>query len=54
MGWGVVLGFLLGVTLCRAGGAGIIDWATVGDAGNTADTAGAPNPAGAVGYEFRI
>jgi formylglycine-generating enzyme required for sulfatase activity len=51
---GVVLGLLLGVTVCRATAAGIIDWATVGNAGNAADTAGVPNPAGAVGYEFRI
>ena len=31
-----------------------IDWVTVGDAGNAADTTGDPNPAGAVADEFRI
>lgn len=31
-----------------------IDWVTVGDPGNTADTTGAPNPAGAVADAFRI
>jgi formylglycine-generating enzyme len=31
-----------------------IDWVTVGDAGNTADTTGQPNPAGAVADSFRI
>ncbi len=31
-----------------------IDWVTVGDAGNTADTTGAPNPAGAVADAFQI
>jgi formylglycine-generating enzyme len=31
-----------------------IDWVTVGDPGNTADTTGAPNPAGAVADSFRI
>jgi len=50
----VVLGLVLGAALWRAGGAVTIDWATVGDAGNAADTAGAPSPAGAVGYEYRI
>jgi sulfatase modifying factor 1 len=31
-----------------------IDWVTVGDPGNAADTTGVPNPVGAVAYEFRI
>ena len=31
-----------------------IDWVTVGDPGNTADTSGQPNPAGAVADSFRI
>ena len=31
-----------------------IDWVTVGDPGNASDTAGAPNPAGAVADAFRI
>ncbi|NBV47181.1 MAG: PEP-CTERM sorting domain-containing protein [Planctomycetia bacterium] len=31
-----------------------IDWVTVGDPGNAADTTGDPNPAGAVADEFRI
>ena len=31
-----------------------IDWVTVGDPGNTADTTGAPNPAGAVATSFQI
>ena len=31
-----------------------IDWVTVGDPGNTADTTGTPNPAGAVAAAFQI
>jgi hypothetical protein len=31
-----------------------IDWVTVGDPGNTADTTGEPNPAGAVATSFQI
>ena len=31
-----------------------IDWVTVVDAGNAADTTGSPNPAGTVGYAFKI
>ena len=31
-----------------------IDWVTVGDPGNTADTTGLPNPAGAVATSFQI
>jgi formylglycine-generating enzyme required for sulfatase activity len=31
-----------------------IDWVTVGDPGNAADTTGSPNPAGAVADAFRI
>ena len=34
--------------------AGIIEWVTVGDPGNAADTTGSPNPAGAVAASFRI
>ena len=34
--------------------AGPIQWVTVGDPGNTADTTGNPNPAGAVATEFRM
>jgi formylglycine-generating enzyme len=34
--------------------AGIIEWVTVGDPGNTADTTGVPNPTGAVATSFRI
>lgn len=32
----------------------LIDWVTVGDAGNAADTTGKPNPVGAVAGEFQI
>jgi len=31
-----------------------IEFTTIGNPGNAADTAGAPNPVGAVGYEYRI
>ena len=31
-----------------------MDFVTIGNAGNTADTTGSPNPAGAVGYEYGI
>jgi len=31
-----------------------MEFVTIGDAGNAADTTGAPNPAGAVGYEYGI
>jgi hypothetical protein len=31
-----------------------MDFVTIGNAGNAADTTGAPNPAGAVGYEYGI
>ena len=31
-----------------------INWVTVGDPGNTADTTGSPNPAGAVADSFQI
>ena len=34
--------------------AATIDWVTVGDPGNAADTTGAPNPAGAVADSFQI
>ncbi len=31
-----------------------MEFVTIGNAGNAADTTGAPNPAGAVGYEYGI
>ena len=31
-----------------------IDWVTVGNPGNIADTTGAPNPCGAVDYDYQI
>ena len=31
-----------------------MDFVTIGNPGNTADTTGSPNPAGAVGYEYDI
>jgi sulfatase modifying factor 1 len=52
--------FMVGVAamLCSlaspAHAAPVIDWVTVGDPGNTADTTGQPNPAGAVADAFRI
>jgi sulfatase modifying factor 1 len=46
------LAFLMAMTAPAA--AVTIDWVTVGDAGNEADTAGLPNPAGGVAYEYRI
>jgi len=45
--------FLLPATLQEAH-AVTIDWVTVGDPGNTADTTGSPNPAGAVADSFQI
>ena len=50
---------LLTGSLCHAqlvdfGGGLQIDFTTIGDAGNAADTTGAPNPAGSVGYDYRI
>lgn len=36
------------------GNAFSIEFVTIGNAGNAADTAGAPNPAGAVAYEYQI
>jgi formylglycine-generating enzyme len=46
---------LLAAFLCTAPAHAVtIDWVTVGDPGNAADTAGAPNPAGAVADTFRI
>lgn len=32
----------------------LIDWVSVGDAGNAADTTGKPNPVGSVAQEFQI
>jgi formylglycine-generating enzyme required for sulfatase activity len=43
--------FALSVTAAHAQA---IDWVTVGDPGNAADTTGDPNPAGAVAASFRI
>jgi len=48
-GLAVITGFVGG-----AARAGTIDWVTVGDPGNAADTTGNPNPAGAVADSFRI
>ena len=31
-----------------------MEFVTIGDPGNSPDTTGAPNPAGAVGYEYGI
>ena len=31
-----------------------IDFVTIGNPGNAADTTGAPNPAGAVGYNYNM
>ena len=45
------VGFGLGVQSAHAV---TINWVTVGDPGNTADTTGAPNPAGAVATSFQI
>ena len=45
------VGFGLGVQSARAV---TIHWVTVGDPGNTADTTGDPNPAGAVADAFQI
>jgi sulfatase modifying factor 1 len=45
---------LLGSLAVFAHAAPVIDWATVGDPGNTADTTGSPNPAGAVADSFQI
>ena len=50
----LVLGFTLPLSLCHTVRGVTIDWVVVGDAGNAADTAGAPNPVGAVGYDYRI
>ncbi len=45
---------LLFANLTAPAHAGTIDWVTVGDPGNTADTTGDPNPAGAVADSFQI
>jgi formylglycine-generating enzyme required for sulfatase activity len=45
---------LLGSLAVYAHAAPVIDWVTVGDPGNTADTTGSPNPAGAVADSFQI
>jgi sulfatase modifying factor 1 len=45
---------LLGSLSVTAHAAPIIDWVTVGDPGNSADTTGSPNPAGAVADSFQI
>ena len=45
---------LLGSLAVHAHAAPVIDWVTVGDPGNVADTTGDPNPAGAVADSFQI
>jgi formylglycine-generating enzyme required for sulfatase activity len=45
---------VLGSLAVSAHAGPVIDWLTVGDPGNTADTTGSPNPAGAVADSFRI
>lgn len=35
-------------------GAGFVEMISVGNPGNTADTTGAPNPAGAVAYDYKV
>ena len=45
---------LLGSLAAPAHAQVTIDWVTVGDPGNTADTTGDPNPAGAVATSFQI
>jgi formylglycine-generating enzyme len=49
---------LAAITTTDSFGSGVnaftMDFVTVGDPGNTADTTGAPNPAGAVGYTYRM
>ena len=45
---------LLGSLAVHAHAAPVIDWVTVGDPGNAADTTGDPNPAGAVEDSFQI
>ena len=45
---------LMGGVAARPAAAVTISWVTVGDPGNTADTTGDPNPAGAVAESFRI
>ena len=45
---------VLGSLAVSAHAAPVIDWVTVGDPGNTADTTGSPNPAGAVADSFQI
>jgi formylglycine-generating enzyme required for sulfatase activity len=45
---------LLGLLAVPAHAQVTLDWVTVGDPGNTADTTGSPNPAGAVADSFQI
>jgi sulfatase modifying factor 1 len=42
------------VTFGSGGNQFNMDFVTIGNAGNAADTTGAPNPAGAVGYEYGL
>ena len=49
-----VVALLAGFLTTASAQAGTIDWVTVGDPGNLADTTGNPNPAGAVADPFRI
>ena len=42
------------VTITHGGTTIDMDFVTVGNAGNAADTTGDPNPCGSVAYEYRI
>ncbi len=42
------------ITFGSGGNTFNMEFVTIGNAGNTADTTGSPNPAGAVGYEYGI
>ena len=61
----VALALMVAGTACAASFAGTVtfgtgsnqfqmEFVTIGNAGNAADTTGAPNPAGAVGYEYGL
>ena len=50
----LLTGVMTHAELVDFGGGLQIDFTTIGDAGNAPDTTGSPNPAGAVGYEYRI
>lgn len=59
---GITLAGVLALTITSAradlfgsgGNAFTIDFVTIGNAGNVADTTGSPNPAGSVAYDYRI